>query len=73
MSESKIDIVRRLVIFCIIMESNNGIIDKDPKYVYEKYVQAITVPFPENMLDFTNFKKYKEWLEKWAEKKGDEE
>jgi len=66
--KDKSEVVRRLVVFCIIMENNGGIIEKAPKYIYEKFIQAISVPYPENMLDFTNLKKYKAWLEKWAEK-----
>jgi len=65
------ELTRRLVIFCILMESRSGILGKSPAYILEKYnsVMNMDVPYPENVLDLPNREKYEKWLERWEVKK----
>lgn len=58
--------LRRLVIFAILMEHGEGILAKRPEYIAEKFINAMTVPYPENLLDLTNKRKFKRWCEKRA-------
>lgn len=56
-----------LVMFCILMEGNDGIRGKAPSYIREKFLLA--QQHPENVLphlDGDNQKKYKKWKETWS-------
>ena len=57
--------IERLVVFAILMENGPGIKSKSPSYIWEKYQLAMTVPHPEELLDWNNKPKLKEWLEAW--------
>ncbi len=62
------EFLRRLVIFSILMEANEGIVSKSPKYILETFNLVMTVPYPENLLDFSNKAKLDEWLRIRGEK-----
>ena len=55
----------RLVIFSILMENGDGIIDKSPEYVLEKFHSAKDVPYPTELLDWSNKRKFKRYCELW--------
>ena len=60
--------VMRLVVFAILMEHDDGILTKSPKYIAEKYRNAMTVPYPIELLDWSNKRKFKRWYEAWIER-----
>ena len=57
--------LRKLVVFAILMENGDGIIDKSPGYIWEKYQLAMGLKNPEQLLDVNNMVKFKDWLRKW--------
>jgi len=59
------ELVRRLVVFSILMENNKGILGKAPKYILEKYYSILKVKHHEALLDQWNKRKYEEWLNIW--------
>ena len=64
MNEEKL---KRLVVFCILMETGKGILTKSPSYIAEKWAAASTVPLEvlPQLLDHENREKYRKWLETW--------
>ena len=56
----------RLVVFAILMENGEGILDKSPEYIEKKFHNAMTVPYPFEMLDYSNKRKFKRWGDKWV-------
>jgi len=61
--------IRKLVIFAILMENNDGIIGKTPDYVMEKWRSASQMDRPEMMLDSYNLAKLEAWDKKWFGKR----
>jgi hypothetical protein len=59
------DKILRLVVFSILMENNQGIVRKDPNYIWEKFTSAMERENPESLLDRENTAKLKEWLKIW--------
>jgi len=59
------DELKRLVIFCILMESGRGILGKSPAYIKEKFDASTLVPHPESLLDGVNMKKLEEYFRRW--------
>jgi hypothetical protein len=60
------DELRRTVVFCILMENDDGIMGKAPSYVAEKFSAAYnTYIEPESLLDAKNKAKYAKWLVTW--------
>jgi len=70
--------IKKLVMFCILMEGNDGIKGKAPSYIQEKFDLAMSNNTPEEMLghlDRENQRKYRRWAETWlrfTEAKKDE-
>jgi len=62
-------LVERLVIFSILMETHNGIIEKSPEYILEKYTSALSLNDPKALLDIANREKFQLWLETWGNTK----
>jgi hypothetical protein len=60
--------VKRLVVFAILMETGDGIADKSPDYILEKFDAATHVPFPDELLDSNNKIKLQRWLKTWLTK-----
>jgi len=60
------ELVKKLVVFSILMESNNGILKKAPSYIIEKYYSAMKLPVPETLLDTWNKAKFDKWIETWG-------
>ena len=58
--------LERLVIFAILMENDEGILEKSPEYIEEKFNNAMNVPYPLEMLDMMNKAKFKRWRDKWV-------
>ena len=58
-------LIKRLVIFGILMENNGGTLNKSPEYVLGKYHSAMNVPYPTELLDFNNKAKLARYEEKW--------
>jgi len=54
-----------LVAFSILMENNDGILGKSPKYMMEKYDYCTKMEHPESMLDSVNAAKFNEYMERW--------
>jgi len=59
------DLIKRLVVFAVLMETGEGIVSKSPEYILEKYYSALSVRFPENLLDLQNKTKFERWMDKW--------
>jgi len=58
--------IKQAVVFSILMENGEGILDKAPDYIMEK-VQAVTLaPEPTFQLDRANYAKYLQWLKRWV-------
>ena len=57
--------LRQAIVFSILMENGEGILDKAPSYVEEKLKSAEALTNPEVMLDLFNLAKLDEWQEKW--------
>ena len=59
-----------IVSFAILMENGEGIMDKSPKYILEKFQRYCQSQDIEYMwgLDWENQSKLKEWIEKWLKK-----
>ena len=57
--------ISRLVVFCIRMEGNEGILGKAPDYIKEKLEEVLTSNCPRRFLDGANTRKYIEWLLRW--------
>lgn len=57
--------IKRLVVFSILMENNEGIKFKSPSYIIEKYHSSMKVPYPESLLDRGNKAKFNEWINTW--------
>lgn len=57
--------LRQAVVFSILMENGNGILDKSSGYIKEKLSLSGAMEFPERLLDKSNFAKFKEWQKKW--------
>jgi hypothetical protein len=49
------------------METNRGILEKAPTYIWEKWNAVNNTPleFLPNLLDDENRRKYQEWLKRW--------
>ena len=60
--------IKSLVAFCILMENDNGILDKAPIYILEKFSTCMAGGRP---LDSDNMIKYKKWMELWERKGGE--
>ena len=62
--------VKRLVAFAVLMESGDGVLSKDPKYIREKWQLCST--YHENrlpqLMDMQNRAKYKAYLREWLKK-----
>jgi len=62
---------KNLIAFCILMENNEGILEKSPEYVLEKYNKALQYGFTDGVefwgLDATNLGKLGRYLLKWKE------
>jgi len=57
--------IERLVVFAILMETDDGIVGKSPDYIRKKFQQAMNLPNPEQLLDWINIEKFKEWCKIW--------
>ena len=59
--------VKNIVAFCILMENNNGILSKSPKYIEEKFIRYCFSQVDETEwgLDSSNRKKLKDWENEW--------
>jgi len=66
---AKTNLLERLVIYSILMESDEGITSKSPEYIMEKFEAALTVPYPKSLLDITNRQKFDEWQRNWKKEK----
>ena len=58
--------LKQLVVFAILMENNNGILEKSPSYILEKYDTTYGNLMPEQLLDQKNLAKYKTYLKRWG-------
>jgi len=57
--------LHQAVCFAILMENNNGIIEKAPSYVWEKFGACFWLSRPEELLDERNLAKFNAWCETW--------
>ena len=59
--------IKGLVAFSILMENGNGILDKAPDYIMEKYKMCMNIPDPFQLLDLTNQSKFNQYMKTWYE------
>lgn len=59
--------LKRLVAFCVLMETGDGILTKSPDYVLEKWELArdINADLLEQLMDPINQAKFKKYLDTW--------
>jgi len=57
--------IEGLVVFAILMENGDGIVDKSPEYIMEKYQMSLILEDPKKLLDPGNLRKFEAWLKKW--------
>jgi len=57
--------IKQIVAFSILMQNGEGIIDKSPDYILEKFEACKKSEKPEKLLDPFNRKKYHNYLGKW--------
>jgi hypothetical protein len=52
------------------MESNRGILEKAPTYIWEKWnaVRSLPIELLPNILDTENKQKYEEWFKRWLKR-----
>lgn len=58
--------IRQAVVFAILMENNDGILDKHPNYLLEKIKACNGKVVPEGMLDSKNMRKFRAYAEKYG-------
>ena len=58
--------IRKMVVFAILMENNNGIVGKAPSYIDEKLGMCQKLEKPWRLLDSSNLLKYREWQKQWG-------
>jgi len=58
-------ILKSLIVFCILMENNDGILGKSPDYIEEKYRIINWGPGSESLLDSNNLAKFSKYVETW--------
>ncbi len=60
------NLIKRLVIFSILMENDGGIYTKSPKYIKEKFDLTYNVLYPVELLHPSIRHKFEEWDKKWG-------
>ena len=63
--------IKQAVVFCILMENGNGIVDKAPSYILEKLKfceSPSNEAFLNSVLDSKNESKLKIYEERWLKK-----
>ena len=60
--------IKNIIAFAILMENDQGILNKSRDYVEEKFKRLILQPLenPEMILDGPNKAKLEAWFEKWS-------
>ena len=62
--------LKQAVVFCILMENNDGILGKAPSYLMEK-LDACTLDYDSvHLLDAGNLTKYNAYCDRWLSKGG---
>lgn len=69
--EKAVQILRNLVAFLVLMENGNGVVDKSPDYIMEKFQRYCGKDDDSLMsgLDSDNKRKLTEWCERWLQPK----
>jgi len=62
----KKEIAKRLAMFAILMGAKQNILFHSPDYIMEKFVQCISVEYPEKGLDQINRNIFEKWKQKWG-------
>lgn len=57
--------LREAVVFAILMENGEGILNKAPLYILEK-MKAVDMGIPECLLDSPNMQKFQEYQNRWG-------
>jgi hypothetical protein len=67
--------ILNIIAFCILMENNNGIIEKSPDYVIKKFKRYCEGQNDSWIfgLDNASLKKLDEWAKKWLNRDIDKE
>lgn len=68
----KLDIIKNIVAFCILMENDEGILGKSPDYIMEKFKRYCLSERKDEWqwgLDMNNQRILKEWEDKWLKNK----
>jgi len=61
--------IDQLVTFAILMQAGEGILDKAPHYIIEKFDSCMSFNDPqflEGLLDSPNLYKLKQWRQRWT-------
>jgi len=61
--------LHQAVVFAILMENDNGILEKAPSYILEKLDSCSCSDEPEALLDCFNMAKFEEWKRRWNERR----
>lgn len=67
MNDTEYNILKKLIVFCILMETNNGILNKSPSYIMEKYIAVFDRDTDklESLLDPKNKRIYRKYIRTW--------
>lgn len=61
-------VVKDIVAFCVLMENGEGVMDKSPEYIMEKFNRYCLSEDPDEWhwgLDASNWEKLEKWSSKW--------
>lgn len=61
--------INQMVAFAILLENNEGIINKSPKYIKEKFAGCMEMTNPKHLrtiMDRENRAQFDAWREKWT-------
>ena len=60
--------IKQALVFSILMQNRNGILDKAPSYIAEKLESCGMLSHPTQLLDSNNIAIYDAYLKKWGVK-----
>ncbi len=65
--------LKQALVFSILMQNGNGILDKAPSYIAEKLEICSMMPDPKSLLDLKNQAIYEVYMGMWVVKEMEEE
>ena len=60
-------VLKKIVVFKILMENRGGVLEKSPGYILEKWDDTMDAENCECLLDSDNLKKLNNYIKKWIQ------